>query len=332
MPALRGKFSEKATAVVQQDDAVIRPSKIPPLLRLPLLVLLSLTFSSMLYSFTSSQTADLASVSRSLDQWWQVGALVGWRIFELGLGWYGNYDGYDLAALTLLSHGPPLYLLSTFYEIRPVAVLLSLAIDVTTAYIPFRLLRPLSLAHSTSNTRYWVKVPNNEILSSTSIQIYATILAGAIYAVTLYTAYASFLPVLLATYFSNIPTVAPAHASTPISLFPLSIFLGLAAKCFIFTPAVAAEPSLADAKKAAFNPATASLGEHVVYNVWGYSKRTKVVITRTATLMLVTGVNTFVQAFFTIEGVEAEGAVGFSLVWLVASGITGAALGAVCAI
>ena len=26
--------------------------------------------------------------------------------FELGLGWYGNYDGYDLAALTLLSHGP----------------------------------------------------------------------------------------------------------------------------------------------------------------------------------------------------------------------------------
>jgi hypothetical protein len=268
--------------------------------------------------------------------------------FELGLGWYGNYDGYDLAALTLLSHGPPvrhlpsaqsslltleqLYLLSTFYEIRPVAVLLSLAIDVTTTYIPFRLLRPLSLAHSTSNTRYWVKVPNNEILSSTSIQIYATILAGAIYAVTLYTAYASFLPVLLATYFSNIPTVAPAHASTPISLFPLSIFLGLAAKCFIFTPAVAAEPSLADAKKAAFNPATASLGEHVVYNVWGYSKRTKVVITRTATLMLVTGVNTFVQAFFTIEGVEAEGAVGFSLVWLVASGITGAALGAVCAI
>jgi hypothetical protein len=27
--------------------------------------------------------------------------------FELGLGWYGKYDGYDLAALSLLSHGPP---------------------------------------------------------------------------------------------------------------------------------------------------------------------------------------------------------------------------------
>lgn len=27
--------------------------------------------------------------------------------FELGLGWFWNYDGYDLAAVTLLSHGPP---------------------------------------------------------------------------------------------------------------------------------------------------------------------------------------------------------------------------------
>ena len=27
--------------------------------------------------------------------------------FELGLGWFGDYDGYDIAALTVLSHGPP---------------------------------------------------------------------------------------------------------------------------------------------------------------------------------------------------------------------------------
>jgi hypothetical protein len=190
----------------------------------------------------------------------------------------------------------------------------------------------LSLAHSASNTKNSVQVANREILTSTSIQIYATILAGAIYAVTLYTAYVSFLPVLLATYFSNIPTIAPAHAATPISLFPLSIFLGLAAKSFIFIPSVATEPSLRDARKAVFNPATASLWEHVVHNVWGYSKRTKVVIKRTATAMLVTGVSTFVQVLFTIEGVEAKGAMGVSVVWLVASGITGAALGAVCTI
>jgi len=27
--------------------------------------------------------------------------------FELGLGWFGDYDGYDLASLSLLAHGPP---------------------------------------------------------------------------------------------------------------------------------------------------------------------------------------------------------------------------------
>ena len=27
--------------------------------------------------------------------------------FELGLGWFCDYDGYDLASLSLLSHGPP---------------------------------------------------------------------------------------------------------------------------------------------------------------------------------------------------------------------------------
>ena len=27
--------------------------------------------------------------------------------FELAVGWFGNYDGYDLASLSLLSHGPP---------------------------------------------------------------------------------------------------------------------------------------------------------------------------------------------------------------------------------
>jgi hypothetical protein len=203
---------------------------------------------------------------------------------------------------------------------------------MATTYIPFRLLRPLSLAHSASNTKYSVKVPNNEILASTSISVYTTILAATIYATTLYTAYKTYLPVLFATYFSDIPTIEVAHTASTISLFPLAIFLGIAAKSLIFTPAVAAVPSLAETKKDAFNPATASLGEHLVYNVWGYSKRTKVVIKRTASLMLVSGVNIFVQTFFTIEGVEAKGAIGFAAVWVLANAIAGAALGAVSAV
>lgn len=32
---------------------------------------------------------------------------------ELGIGWYCDYDSYDLAALSLLSHGPPVGIFAT---------------------------------------------------------------------------------------------------------------------------------------------------------------------------------------------------------------------------
>ena len=90
-----------------------------------------------------------------------------------------------------------------------------------------------------------------------------------------------------------------------------------------------AAPTTGDAKNDAFNPATATFSETFWYNVWGYNSRKKVVIKRTATLMLVTGVNTFVQTFVTIEGVEATGAVIYSGVWVAAALITGLTLGVV---
>lgn len=56
------------------------------------------------------------------------------------------------------------------------------------------------------------------------------------------------------------------------------------------------------------------------------------VIKRTLLLMLVSGLNTFVQTAITIEGVEARGAVAYSLVWVVAAAITGMALGLTSAV
>ncbi len=71
---------EKAIAVVQQGDAVIRPSKMPSLLRFPLIVVISTVLSAFLYSFTADYTAaDLAAVSRRLDSWWEMGILVAFR-------------------------------------------------------------------------------------------------------------------------------------------------------------------------------------------------------------------------------------------------------------
>jgi hypothetical protein len=218
-----------------------------------------------------------------------------------------------------------LYLLGTFYNIRPTTVLSSLVIDSITTYVPFRLLRPLSPAHAAS-ARYG-NVPNRNIVTDFSVQTYTTLLAASIYSVTLYGAYASYLPVYLVTYFDNIPSVVAAHAATPITLLPLTLALGLAAKSFIFTPAAAASSTPA----VPLDTEGATLSETFWYNVWGYSKRTRVVVTRTAALMFVSGVNTFVQTFVTLEGVEATGAVGYSAVWVLASGLTGLALGVVSA-
>lgn len=163
-----------------------------------------------------------------------------------------------------------------------------------------------------------------------SIQASTTFLSASIYSVVLYTSYVTFLPRYLVTYFSDLPSIAAAHSATPITLLPLTLFLGLAARTFIFTPAIAAaEPQ---AQAAPFDPVTATLGETFWYNVWGHSARTKVVIKRTATAALVSGVHTFAQTFVTVRGVAATGAMAYSGVWLVAAGITGAVLGLVGAV
>lgn len=111
-----------------------------------------------------------------------------------------------------------LYLLGSFYDVSPASVISSLVIDSLTTYIPFRLLRPLSLAHSASTSKYSVNVRNKDIITSNSIQAYTTLLGGAIYAVTLFTSYSTFLPVYLVTYFEGIPSIAAAHASSPIAI------------------------------------------------------------------------------------------------------------------
>ncbi len=203
---------------------------------------------------------------------------------------------------------------------------LSLLIDILAAYIPFRLLRPLSPSHSAS-TYNQASVPNTEIVKSHSIAAYTSILAASIYSLALYIAYNSFLPVYLVTYFSDIPTIEAAHSSTPITLFPLNLVLGVFATLFIFKPAV-----IIEAQSVSFNPETATLAETFWYNIWGYNKRSKVVIKRTVALMLLTGGNTFIRSFMGIKGVEVIGAISYSAVWVAAAGVTGVALGVVGAV
>ncbi|KAI1144458.1 hypothetical protein F5Y05DRAFT_364752 [Hypoxylon sp. FL0543] len=299
-------------------------SKLPQLIQFPLVAFLSFALSALGYSLSWRYTkGPLVPHARVLDTWSDWGLVVGWRIFELALGWFGNFDGYDITALNLLSHGPVLYLLYAFYEAPPSALLSILAIETLATYLPFRLLRPLSTAHADPS-----HAPNAEIVTDRPIELLTTLLAGAIYSVTLFFAYATYLPSYLVVHFASLPSIASAHEATYVGLLPVTLVLGFAARAFIFTPAEATPaPTKEDGER--FDPVNASLKETVRWNFWGWTAPTKVVIQRTALLMLVTGTNTFLQTRFTIEGVETPGAVAWSSVWVVAAAVTGLGLGTV---
>jgi len=72
------------------------------------------------------------------------------------------------------------------------------------------------------------------------IQALEAILAAAIYSVTLYTSYKTFLPTYLVTYFEGIPSVMGAHSADYFAMLPLALVFGVPVKSFLFTPAVAA--------------------------------------------------------------------------------------------
>ncbi|KXH39723.1 hypothetical protein CSIM01_07743 [Colletotrichum simmondsii] len=297
-------------------------SHLPKALQFPLVTVLSFSISSLCYSFLSEWSrGELAGISKSLDTWGEVATLAGWRIFELALGWFGNFDSYDLAALNLLAHGPPVYLIATFYNISTATAISALGIEMLSTFLPFQLLRPLSGAHAGAKN-----VANREILTDIPIQIYTTILSAAIYSLTLFTAYKTYLPTTLVVYFQGLPSLAPAYTTNFLATLPVTVAFGAAAKSFIFTPFVATGETSEDEKLAEFEPATATLGETLAWNIWGYTTRAKVVILRTVVAMIVTGVNTYLQTFMTVNGVESYGATAYSGAWVAAAFFTGIGL------
>jgi hypothetical protein len=199
-----------------------------------------------------------------------------------------------------------------------------LAIDVLSAVVPLQLLRPLSGVHSGAY------VPNKEIITDIPIQVYTTLLPAAIYGVVLVSAFGAFLPKYLVLYFGGIPTLRPAYEAGYVSLVPVTVLLGYAARNFIFTPfAAAADPTADDTKLEEFDPATATLQQTFYHNVWGYSTKSKVVILRTGALVLTTGIDTYLHCALTITGVESYGAIVYASVWATAALLTGMALGIV---
>lgn len=69
------------------------PSRLPGWVRLPLLVVSSLSISAFAYSALSDITGlELAAVSRDLTQEWQVAAVVAWKLVSLLVTFSSGYD------------------------------------------------------------------------------------------------------------------------------------------------------------------------------------------------------------------------------------------------
>lgn len=198
-----------------------------------------------------------------------------------------------------------------------------LTVDILSAYIPFSLLRTVSPTHRREAPKS--AVSNRSIINDLSTRIYTSLLAAGIYSVVVFGSFSTWLPVYLVIHFDGIKDVSAAHSAALPFLILSFLPIGYAAREFLFTAATGAKPDAHDLKTAAFNPETATLLETIKHNVWGHSKRTRTLIKRTATLVLVSALHTWLQTYVAIEGAEGYGAAGWSGVWALAATITGAA-------
>ena len=228
-----------------------------------------------------------------------------------------------MASLTLLSHWPYYQLLRIFYGIRPTTILSSLSIDMLSVYVPLYFLRAKDVTHDPRAPKS--AVSNRSVVNDFSVQLLNSLLATIVYGLVLYTSLKSWLPTYLVTHFDGLKSLDAAHEAAQIFVLIGALPLGFAAKSFIFTPSMAGKPDTRDAKNAAFDPVTATFWETLKYNAWGHSKRVRTLIKRTATLMAFTGLYTWLQVYYVVEGAEFLGAAGWSAVWAAAATITGLA-------
>ncbi|KAL8719220.1 MAG: hypothetical protein Q9225_003747 [Loekoesia sp. 1 TL-2023] len=278
--------------------------------------------SSALYSVASQfGTGDLATVMKRRDEWWEIVGLLAWKTMELGIGWWEEYDGWDLASLTVLSHMPYLYLLTTFYAVRPTTMWVGISIDVLSTYLPFTLLRDSSPIHQSDVPKS--QVANRSILNDLPIKLYTSVLAAAVYGLVVYGSFRGWLPEYLIVHFEGLKDLSGAHEAALPFVTAGFIASGYAAQSFLFMPALGAKPDAHDLKMAEFDPETATLGQTIWYNVWGYSKRSRTLIKRTATLALASAMQTGLRTYITVEGVELAGAAGWAAMWAAAAMLVG---------
>lgn len=230
---------------------------------------------------------------------------------------------FDLASLVLLSHLPYQFFLISFYRIRPTTAVASLAIDIIATGFPFYMLRGTLAYHHVTTPRH-AGVANRSIIDDAGVQITTSVLASVVYAVVLFFSYGTWLPAYLVTHFAGIRDISALYESTLPYLIAFCIPMGFAAKTFLFTPTMAVTDSAGseDDQIVKFDPETSGLYDTVLHNVWDYSPRNKVLIQRTAALLTVASVHTWLHTYGAVEGAEGFGALGWTGIWAGAGVLT----------
>ncbi|PGH04981.1 hypothetical protein AJ79_06938 [Helicocarpus griseus UAMH5409] len=353
--------ADKSTALMSKS-----PNWLLCLARYAGIILSSLALSTILFSLSTCVTrGDLAWTSRHFNSWWQVGGLLAWRTVELTAAWLLGYDARDVASFMFLIHLPTQLLLSSFYGIRPTTLITVAAITLLSSSLPFLIFRNPSRVHqqhplprfcsysdaraSTTKTIATTAKgdtvvkdqPRPTILTDTPTTLYTSLVATAIYTVSLYTSFATWLPTYLVTHFDGLPDLRAVHAGSKgfVSLFLTLLPAGYMLRDFLFVNSVGAahiaqqdaefeaEPDkkLRGLRKSEEEERHGELLATTLYRKYWLtlSVKTRELIARTLALAGMVLVNTIVQVVGTISGAEMEGAVGWGLIWTVATGITG---------
>lgn len=156
-----------------------------------------------------------------------------------------------------------------------------------------------------------------------------SLLSAGIYAVIMYAAQLTWLPKHLIVHFDGLRTLTPVYNTQLLPLVALMLPVGYAARAFLLTPSLGAQTNLGDITSEPFNPATASLKDTVKHNVWGWSKKTRVLLTRSAVLIVMLALNTLSGIFGTIEGSDLQGSLGYATIWLAGGLLSAVAFGVV---
>lgn len=240
-----------------------------------------------------------------------------------------------MAALTLITHLPHAYLLRVFYFLPFQPVWIGLLTTIAANSIPFYLLRRRN-PHNTADPHA------QSTANDTQISYTVALVASAMYAIPVVASMTSWLPVHLATYFSGLRTLEPAHTAVFWWMLGSLLPLGLAARAFFFHP-LANSNSITLVNKASlaysghekvavleFDPATATLTQTIHRNVFWHRylpPRTQELLRRT---VLATGwcvANTAFKAYVEVDGAELPGALGWGGVWGLGTAMAAGMLG-----